>query len=127
MWIYKGNVFTEDSIGEYVGFVYIINNHTSGKKYVGKKLFTKSKIYQKNKKKKRKRVPSDWIDYTGSNKLLNEAVTKGDVIQKEILHLCKTKGWMSYLEAQEILNRGALQSDEYYNEWITIKIYRSHL
>ena len=51
MWLYNRIEFTENMIGDNVGFVYLITNTTNGKQYIGKKLFTKSKTYQKNKKK----------------------------------------------------------------------------
>ena len=127
MWIYNGCSFTEDDIGEAVGFVYIIYNLTNNKKYIGKKLFTKSKTYQKKGKKKRKRVSSDWITYTGSNEELNQDIKNGHQIQKEILHLCVSKGWCSYHETREILIRDCLISNEYYNHWISCKIRRTHL
>ena len=126
-WTYKDDLFTEEMIDNYVGFVYIITNMTNGKKYIGKKLFTKSKTYQKNKKKKRKRVLSDWETYTGSNQLLNEDVKKGNIIKKEILHLCKTRGECSYYEAKEQFARDVLYKDDYYNTWIQCKIRRGHL
>ena len=127
MWIYDGKEFTEDMIGENVGFVYLITNLTNGKQYVGKKNFTKSKTYQKNKKKKKTRVSSDWIPYTGSNEQLNEDISKGDVIKKEILYLCKSKGWMTYYETKEILIRDCLLSDNYYNTWVSARIRKTHL
>ena len=103
MWLYNGLEFTEEMIGDNVGFVYIITNLSNDKQYVGKKLFVKSKRYQKNKKKKRKFVSSDWMKYTGSNEQLNEDIKKGDLIKKEIIHLCKTRGWCSYFETKEIM------------------------
>ena len=118
MWLYNGQEFTEDMIGDYVGFVYLITNHSNNKQYIGKKLFTKSKIYQKNNKKKRKRVSSDWMTYTGSNEELNEDVKKGDSITKTILHLSTSRGWCSYYESKEILIRDCLIDDNYYNSWI---------
>ena len=48
MWIYDGKKFSEELIDNNVGFVYKIINIDNGKTYIGKKLFTKSKIYQKN-------------------------------------------------------------------------------
>ena len=124
-WTYNGEDF--ESTDGYVGMVYLITNETSGMMYVGKKLFSRSKTTQKNLKKKRTRVESDWVNYTGSKKLLNEEIAEGAVIKKEILHLCTSKGWMSYRETQEILNREAMQSDKYYNGWISCKIHGKHL
>ena len=127
MWLYQEKEFTEDMIEDNVGFVYLITNTTNGKLYVGKKLFTKSKTYQKNKKKKRKRVSSDWMEYTGSNDMLNEDVQNGHQIKKEILHLCKSKGWCTYWETKEILMRDSLINDKYYNKWLSARIRSIHL
>jgi hypothetical protein len=128
MWIYNEVEFTEDMIGDNVGFVYIITNTTNGKSYIGKKLFTKSKTYQKNKKKKKTRVSSDWKTYTGSNEELNEDIKNGHVIKKKILHLCKSKGFCSYYETKEILDRNCLiLGDFWYNSWVSCKIRRTHL
>jgi len=127
MWLYNGKEFTSDMKDDYVGFVYLIENLDNGMKYIGKKLFTSSKTYQRNKKKKRMRVESNWNEYTGSNDLLNEHVSNGANLQKTILYLCKSKGWMSYFETLEILQRQAIQSDEFYNAWVSCKIQRKHL
>ena len=127
MWLYNDIEFTEDMISDNVGFVYIISNLTNNKLYVGRKLFTKSKTYQKNNKKKKTRVSSDWLTYTGSNEQMNIDIKNGDQIKKEIIHLCKSKGYMSYLETKEILVRDCLLSDKWYNEWVSCKIRRSHL
>lgn len=127
MWLYNGKEFTSDMKDDYVGFVYLIENLDNGMKYIGKKLFTSSKTYQRNKKKKRMRVESNWNEYTGSNELLNEHVSNGANIRKTILYLCKSKGWMSYFETLEILQRQAIQSDEFYNAWVSCKIQRKHL
>jgi hypothetical protein len=127
MWLYNGKEFTSDMKDDYVGFVYLIENLDNGMKYIGKKLFTSSKTYQRNKKKKRMRVESNWNEYTGSNELLNEHVSNGANLQKTILYLCKSKGWMSYFETLEILQRQAIQSNAYYNAWVSCKIQRKHL
>jgi len=127
MWLYNDCEFTEDMIFDNVGFVYIITNLTNNKQYVGKKLYTKSKTYQKNKKKKKTRVSSDWMTYTGSNEQLNQDIKNGDQIKKEIIHLCKSKGVMSYLETKEILVRDCLLSENFYNTWVSARIRRSHL
>ena len=127
MWMYNNEVFTEDMIEDYIGLVYKIYNVSSGKTYIGKKFFKKSKTYQKNLKKKKKLVASDWETYTGSNDVLNEDIQKGDMIKKEILHLCKSKGMLSYMETKEIFERDCLLKDIYYNTWVSVRVRRNHL
>lgn len=127
MWLYNGEEFREEMIGDQVGFIYLITNLDNGRMYVGKKSFKKVKTYQKNKKRKRTRVASDWVTYTGSNDELNEDIKNGATIKKEIIHLCPSKGWMSYLETKEIFEREALLSEQFYNGWVMCKIRRSHL
>lgn len=124
---HKSVIFTDDMIEDNVGFVYIITNITKKKKYIGKKLFTKSKRYQKNNKKRSKRVESDWKTYTGSNDELNRDIASGDKIEKVIIALCKSKGWMSYLETQAIFIFKALLDENYYNTWVSVKIRNTHL
>jgi hypothetical protein len=128
-WKYKDNFFTENDIGENIGFVYKITNTKTNKKYIGKKsfFFTKTKVVKG--KKKRHKVPSDWQTYFGSNTELKNDVTLhgNDVFEREILHLCKTKGQCSYLEAKEQFKLCVLESDEYYNDWIMVKVRKSHI
>lgn len=126
-WFYDCQPFTDDMIEDNIGFVYVIFNVTNGKFYVGKKLFTKSKTYQKDKKKKRKRVESDWKTYTGSNEDLNKDIASGHKITKVILKLCKSKGSLSYFESKEIFDRDAIISENYYNHWISCKIRGEHV
>lgn len=127
MWLYRNEEFKEEMIGDHVGFVYLITNLDSGRMYTGKKGFYRTKTFQKNKKKKRMKAPSDWMTYTGSNDELNEDIRNGANVKKEIIHLCPSKGWMSYLETKEIFDRDALISEQYYNAWVMCKIRKSHL
>lgn len=121
--------FTEDDIGNAFGFVYLITHKKTGQKYIGKKFFTKSKTKQVKGKKKRSRIKSDWENYWGSNKKLQEEVKeKGeDEYTREILHLCKTRSECSYWETWEIFTRHALMHDSYYNEWVSCRIRKDHL
>ena len=132
MWHYGEVEFTSDMIEDYVGFVYVITDLTNKKKYVGKKLFqsTRRLAPLKGKKRKRKVVKeSGWKDYFGSSdevKLLVEENGR-DSFHIEIIHLCDSKGEMSYLEAKEQFDREVLLSDEYYNGIINCKIHRTHV
>lgn len=114
---------------EIYGFVYLITNKQNGKQYIGKKFFWSSRTKQVKGKKKRLKIESDWQDYYGSNKVLAEEVqTLGkEHYEREILHLCKTKGECNYLEAMEQFTRKVLIGEEYYNEWIMVKVHRSHI
>lgn len=128
-WKYKLDDFAEEMIGDNYGFVYLITNRLTGRKYIGKKFFYSSKTKVVKGKKKRFKVSSDWKTYYGSS----AEVTK-DVLQlgqenfdREIIYLCKSKGECGYLEAKEQFVKGALESDDYYNTWIMVRVRKSHI
>lgn len=123
---------TEDELKQWVGFVYLITDRTTNKKYVGKKFFWSKRRLPPLKGKSRRRVvvkESDWKQYYGSSEDLKTLVeSKGeDFYYREILHLCKSKGECSYLEAKEQFDRNVLYRDDYFNEFIGCKIHSKHL
>ena len=128
-WTYQGKPL-ETLPEECVGFVYLITNTKTGRMYVGKKLakFKRSRPPLKGRKNKRRHtVESDWQDYYGSSDLLTEDVnTLGkEKFKREIIHLCKSKGECNYLEAKEQFARGVLESDDYYNGHIRVRVHGS--
>ena len=131
MWVYNNKEFSETP-DEFQGFVYIITEKDTGKKYIGKKFFWKPKVLPVTKTRKRRvrtRVESDWRTYYGSSKEVQTLVEeKGkDNYIREILKLCKTKGECSYYEAKYQFEFDVLLSDEYYNEFIGCKIHSKHI
>lgn len=131
MWRYN-NEPLEETPEEYQGFVYMITELDTGKKYIGKKFFWKPKILPKTKTRKRRvktRVESDWRGYYGSSTAVQLLVEeKGvDNYRRDILKLCKTKGDCSYYEAKLQFEYDVLLSDDYYNEFIGCKIHSKHL
>jgi len=136
-WLYQDcsiEILPEDCIG----FVYLITNITSGRKYIGKKLAKFSKTTQRtvklkngNKKKKkiRTKVDSDWRDYYGSSPELSKDVELlgKDNFTREILYLCKSKAECSYIEAREQFSRRVLESADYYNGHIQVRVHGSHI
>lgn len=130
-WIYNGKPYElgEQTHKEVYGFVYLITCLKSGKLYVGKKLFWASRTKVVKGKKKRLKVESDWKTYFGSNKvLLEELKINGEEnYKREILHLCAGKGECNYLEAHEQFTRNVLTSEQYYNDWIMVKVHRAHI
>ena len=136
-WTYKKKLVKEIP-EEYIGFVYLITNKITGRKYIGKKLAKFSKtsyktVILKNGTKKKKRikskVDSDWRDYYGSSDLLNKDIQQlgKENFTREILYYCESKAICSYIEAREQFSRRALESDEYYNGIIDCRIHGSHI
>ena len=125
-WTYNGKQV--DAIDEeYEGFVYLITNLTTGQKYVGKKLakFKTTKPPLKGRKNKRRGYKeSDWKTYWGSSDRLNADVeTLGpENFTREILYFCKSRAEMSYIEAREQFDRRVLETDEYYNGIINVRV-----
>lgn len=144
MWIFQGKEIKsfQDIPEEYkdsYGFVYIIVA-SNGKEYIGRKqLLSRRKKYLSQKaikqrgtkgipyvidKKKRKRKyyemevkETDWINYTGSNKQLNEDIKKNGVtVTKFITCFCKTKTQLTYAEVKEQFCSGVIEEDKFYND-----------
>ena len=131
MWIYNEQIYDETP-DDYQGFVYVITELDTDKKYIGKKNFWRPKVLPKNSKRTRRirtKTESNWRDYYGSNKdvqILVESKGKSNY-KREILRLCKTKGEMSYYEAKLQFENDVLLSDIYYNEFIGCKIHSKHI
>ena len=137
VWLYE-NTQIETLPEDCVGFVYLITNKLSGRKYIGKKLAKFSKtsykvVKLKNGNKKRKRIrskiDSDWQLYYGSNDQLNKDILElgSDNFTREILFYCTSKAACSYIEAREQFNHRVLESDDYYNGQIVCRIHGSHI
>ena len=136
-WLYEGKDI--DQLPEdCVGFVYLITNCVSGRKYIGKKLAkfkktttrtVKYKNGNKRKKKIRSQVDSDWREYYGSNlELIEDVKTLGPAnFTREILYFCRSRAECSYVEAREQFSRRVLESEEYYNGHIQVRVHGSHI
>ena len=135
---YFQNEIVESLPEDCVGFVYLITNNTTGRKYIGKKLakFAKTtyktvKLKNGNKKKKkiRSKIDSDWRDYYGSNLELSKDVdTLGrENFKREIMFYCKSKSECSYIEAREQFTHKVLESKDYYNGQISVRVHGSHI
>jgi hypothetical protein len=136
-WLYQ-NTPVETLPDSCVGFVYLISNNLTGRKYIGKKLAKFSKttyrtVTQKNgikkKKKIRSKIDSDWREYwSSSDELKKDILSFGqDNFTREILFYCKSKSECTYIEARTQFERKVLESDDYYNGQIVCRIHGSHI
>jgi hypothetical protein len=136
-WYFQNEVVNELP-EDCIGFVYCITNTISGRRYIGKKLakFSKTtyktvklKNGTKKKKKIRSKIDSDWQEYYGSSvELTKDIDTLGKQnFSREILHYCKSKAETSYVEAREQFDRKVLESDDYYNGHIQVRVHGSHI
>jgi hypothetical protein len=137
VWLYESKQV--DQLPEdCVGFVYLITNTLTGRKYIGKKLakFSKTtykvvKLKNGNKKKKkiRSKIDSDWQLYYGSSPELTKDIELlgTENFSREILYYCKSKSECSYIEAREQFARKVLESDDYYNGHIQVRVHGSHI
>lgn len=140
-WIYDGNIL-KDKPDIFVGFVYKITLlvdtplYSKGTIYIGKKIFRFKKKKRLSKKAQigtRKRVKLDEIDsqwegYYGSSvelKRLVEEIGK-DKFKREILHLCKNKSQMSYLELSEQILHKVFHVPSF-NSWISCRIFKKNV
>jgi hypothetical protein len=128
MWIYNKNPLEEIPENAY-GYVYLITNIITGRKYIGKKLFWFRKTKVLKGKKKRLKVESDWKDYWSSSDELKADIKKLGInnFSREILHICPNKGLCNYLEAKEQMVRCVLETDQYYNSQVQCRVHRTHI
>jgi hypothetical protein len=119
----------------WVGMVYEIENLVTGRKYIGQKLFWKPKYSVKTNKKtgkkvrKRLRTDSDWRDYWSSSDAVKADVAElgEDKFARRVVKLCKTKGELNYQELKEQVLRGVLESEDWYNGIIQVRIHKRHV
>ena len=126
-WEFKGQQIKEMP-SDVIGFVYQITNTTNGRMYIGKKLarFKRSRPPLKGRKNKRRyNIDSDWQDYYGSSDELTIDVNRlgKDKFKREILFYCLSRSELSYVEAREQFARKVLESNDYYNGHIRVRVH----
>jgi hypothetical protein len=127
-WIYQGTPLEEVPENKF-GFVYLITHINTGRKYLGKKFFTKAGYKTVKGKRKKIRVESDWKTYYGSSDALQTLIEEHghDAFTREILVLCETRSECAYYEAKFQFQHDVLLSDEWINDWISVRVTSRHM
>ena len=129
-WIYEGKPFTSNDIGDFFGFVYVITNLQSGRKYIGRKYF-----WQKRKPRgggRRVTSESNWKKYYGSSGELKQDINNcgHSSFKRTILSLHSTGGKTNFEETRQLFLNDVLTESltdgtpAYYNSTILGRYYR---
>ena len=129
-WHFEGAPFLSENIDDNFGFVYLITNIQSGKRYIGRKYFWQ---FRTPKGKKRKvKSESDWKKYYGSCPELKEDIERlgRQNFSRTILSLHKTAGKTNFEETRQLFVHGVLTESlddgtpRYYNSNILSRYFR---
>ena len=129
-WIYEGEPFITDNIGDQFGFVYRITNLQNGRQYIGRKYFWSKRKPRGGKR--RVTSESDWKRYYGSSDELkaDRKLLGNSEFKRAILSTHPTKGKVNYEETKQLFLNNVLQetlddgTPAYYNSNILGRYYR---
>ena len=129
-WIYEGEPFTTDDIGDQFGFIYRITNIQNGRQYIGRKYFTQRRKPRGGKR--RVTSESDWKKYYGSSDELKRDIKEfGKLIfKREIISLHTSVGKTNFEETRQLFLNNVLTESltdgtpAYYNSNILGRYYR---
>ena len=125
-WLYNNEPYNGHDVKSYFGFVYLITDLMTNRKYIGRKYFWSLKKIKG--KVKKSRIESDWRDYYSSNDFIKNEAKKDPLrFKREILHLCESKGKTNFFEIHEQFLREVLFSEEYYNDQINGKWFKTNI
>jgi hypothetical protein len=134
-WLYNEQAFDPELANEFYGFIYLITDTETSRKYIGRKFFSKAATRVVKGKRRKIRKPSDWEDYFGSSDELLTLVEEygKDRFKREIIRLCKTLGETKYEETKELFLRDVLKARlptgvfAYINSNIAMKYTRKNI
>lgn len=96
------------------GFIYIVTNTITNKKYLGKKALNKG---------------TRWQSYYGSSDLIKQDIkTYGkESFSREIIHVAYSQRELTYYETKLQFIYEVLESDAWYNSNILGRFYKKHI
>jgi hypothetical protein len=127
-WMYRDKELIDENIPpKALGFIYMLKQKSTGKKYIGRKLLTSAASKVVNGKKKRVRKESDWRSYWSSSPSIKEYIKEHgtDDFTREILTFVSSKAELMYAEEYCLYLTDALLDSTWMNENIRAKVMRS--
>ena len=128
--MYRGKPFTSEKIKDNYGFLYLIENKLTGRKYIGRKYF----IQKRKPKGGKRRVTSesDWKKYYGSSDELKADVKQhgAENFSRKMLSLHKTVGKTNFAETEALFKYKVLTEKMkdgtplYYNNQILNRYFK---
>lgn len=129
-WMFKGEIFDSEHINGAHGFVYLIEEKSTGRMYIGQKHLWTTKTRMVDKKKKKIKCESDWKAYYSSSSYIMNTVKEngGCDFNRYIIALCSSDGVLNYTELKlQILSNSFEDIDRFINGFVGGKISRSHI
>lgn len=129
-WYYKGEIFNSTNINGAHGMIYLIEEISTGRLYIGQKQLWTKKPRMVNKKKKMIKAESDWKKYFSSSNYIIEKVEKegSSDFKRYVIALVSSDGMLNYLEMKIQMDVRVLENaDKFINGYIGGKISRSHV
>lgn len=129
-WYYKGEIFNSTDIKNAHGMIYLIEEISTGRLYIGQKQLWTKKPRMVNKKKKMIKAESDWKKYYSSSNYIMEKVEKEgwSDFKRSVLVLCSSAGQMNYVELKLQIDLRMLEdASKYINGFVGGKIHASHI
>lgn len=130
-WTYQGKEILEEEdipFENAMGFIYLITQKSTGKRYIGRKLLVKTSKKLIKGKKKKITSQSDWQKYWSSSPQIKEWIKDAggtSDFTREILGFVSSKGSLVYIEELALYELGVLESDNWLNNNIRSKVYRT--
>ena len=124
-WLFNGVPF--DDAQKYYGFIYLLINKQTGKRYIGRKYFIQ-KVTPKGKTRK-VTGESHWRKYYSSNAEIKSLVKQGVEFERHILSLHELQRDVNYGEVRAMFKYDVLEAQDlegnrlYYNDNISGKYY----
>ncbi len=129
-WYYKGEIFNSSKIDSAHGFIYIIEEISTGRIYIGQKQLWTKKTKMVNKKKKKITIESDWKNYYSSSGYIKEKVELEGTsdFKRYVAVLCISAGQMNYVELKLQMDLKVLERPHLYiNGFVGGRITNSHI